>query len=357
MNVLFVTGEYPPMGGGVAGYTELLRDALAQAGVRSLVVSRSNTLAEYAIDEWNWSLSSNIRQIAEGQNIDVIHIQYQAGAFDMSPAVNLLPRMLGERAVVTTFHDLRPPYLFPKAGNVRFAIIKRMARWSTAAIVTNRTDQRTLGESGIMADRIPLGPSLPQPDVDTIPGSSIGFFGYPSKQKGFDFLIKAASQLDLAGRPEVLIVGSLPPATGAHGYYSQQEVMQLAADAGVTVRWTGFLEPHAAANALASCVVIAFPFPGGATLRSSALLAALQVGRPVVTTLPAQLHELDGLQNMSNLHLVEPGNVNALTHKFEHLIATPRPTVCAQIPSEFVWQTIAARHAELYRSLSGKMDS
>jgi glycosyltransferase involved in cell wall biosynthesis len=356
MNVLLITGEYPPMGGGIAGYTELLREALGQADVNSIVVSRFNTLAEYVVDDWNWSLAHNIRQIADSQDIDVIHIQYQAGAFDMSPAVNLLPRMLAERPVITTFHDLRPPYLFPKAGNVRFATIKRMARWSTAAIVTNSVDQRTLGESGITADRIPLGPSLPQPDVDTVPGLSIGFFGYPSKQKGFDILIKAVSQLDLAGRPEVLIVGSLPPATGAHGYYSQQEVMQMAASSSVSVKWTGFLESQAAANALASCAIVAFPFPGGATLRSSALLAALQVGRPVVTTMPAQIHELDGLQNMSNLHLIEPGDVNAVTHKLEQGISTPQPTLPAQIPSEFAWQTIAARHAELYRSLSGKMN-
>lgn len=357
MNVLLITGEYPPLGGGIAGYTALLRDELAQAGVRSLVVSRSNTLAEYAIDAWNWSIAHDIRRIAESQNIDIIHIQYQAGAFDMSPAVNLLPRLLAGRPVVTTFHDLRPPYLFPKAGNLRYATMKRMARWSTATIVTNIADQRTLAGSGITAERIPLGPSLPQPDAGAAPGSSIGFFGYPSKQKGFDRLLKAVSCIDLDIRPDVLIVGSLPPAVGAHGYFSQQAVNQMADDAEVTVHWTGFLQPQEASNTLASCAVIAFPFPRGATLRSSAMLAALQMGRPVLSTFPDQIEDLDGLENMSNLQLVEPGNTSALVHKLGSLIAAPRSCMPVRIPAQFAWRTIAGRHIELYRSLSGKMNS
>ena len=45
-----------------------------------------------------------------------MNIQYQTAAYGMSPFIHFLPDALRPIPVVTTFHDLRFPYLFPKAG-------------------------------------------------------------------------------------------------------------------------------------------------------------------------------------------------------------------------------------------------
>src|SRR5438105_13054936 len=54
----------------------------------------------------------------------VVHVQYQAAAFGMTLPVHLLPRYFRRRApgrkVFVTFHDLKVPYLFPKAGRLRW---------------------------------------------------------------------------------------------------------------------------------------------------------------------------------------------------------------------------------------------
>jgi glycosyltransferase involved in cell wall biosynthesis len=79
---------------------------------------------------------------------DVLHIQYQAAAFDLGGWVNWLPWWLRRRQIrprmVVTFHDLRVPYIFPKAGRLRWLSILTLARYCDAVIVTNVEDEQRL---------------------------------------------------------------------------------------------------------------------------------------------------------------------------------------------------------------------
>ena len=46
--------------------------------------------------------------------------------------------------IVSTFHDLLVPYLFPKAGPLRWKVVEYLARRSDAVIVTNEEDRARL---------------------------------------------------------------------------------------------------------------------------------------------------------------------------------------------------------------------
>lgn len=351
MNVLLITGEYPPMPGGIAGYTAALRSHLDDAGVQTIVMSRAISSADIRVESWGWDTGARIREVIAGNGIDVVHIQYQSGAFDMHPAINLLPRTV-KTPVVTTFHDLRVPYLFPKAGPLRRLAVKRMARWSSAVIVTNPADKRLLAASSIDPEVIHLGPSLPAPDVVPEPGDAVGFFGFPSAQKGFDILLQALSRIPSAQRPPLKIVGSKPPVTGAHGYFSERDVDRRALELGVQVMWTGFLEPERAISELASCRVIAFPFPAGATLRSSALIAATQARRPVIVTRPHVDGDLDGLDEMPQICLVDRDDTEEIRRMIQ---STPEPCAgFANLPLSFTWPEIARQHRDVYLRLTGR---
>ena len=59
------------------------------------------------------------------------------------------------RGSCTTFHDLRPPYLFPKAGPLRDYVTHRLARASDAVIGTNGSDVANSGNGIAMR---PLDP-------------------------------------------------------------------------------------------------------------------------------------------------------------------------------------------------------
>ena len=103
---------------------------------------------------------------SRGLQPDVVHIQYQSAAYGLHPAVNYLPLWLhtlpGRPRVVTTFHDLRFPYLFPKAGPLRWQTVLALAKHSDAAVITNPADWLRLAQAGLR-DRlhpIPIGSNI-----------------------------------------------------------------------------------------------------------------------------------------------------------------------------------------------------
>ncbi|MCS7003553.1 MAG: glycosyltransferase, partial [Dehalococcoidia bacterium] len=165
MRIAIVTGEYPPMVGGIADYTANLAEALRRAGDEVVVVTderavRQPTGSTTVVAAAGWSfvdLPALRRQIIDIAP-DVVHIEYQTAAFKLGGAINLLPATLGAIPTVVTFHDTREPYLFPKAGPLRRLANVRLAQDAAAVICTNAEDARTVRQYGAKrAHVIPLG--------------------------------------------------------------------------------------------------------------------------------------------------------------------------------------------------------
>jgi glycosyltransferase involved in cell wall biosynthesis len=346
--VLFITGEYPPLPGGVGDYTARLAAALEALGARVSVLARHGAAGERVRTVARWGWRTPYRAALDAAGAKIAHIQYQAGAFDMHPAINLLPRRLSV-PTVTTVHDLLPPYLFPKAGRLRGALLRDMAAHSAAVIVTNAADERALARRGVRAARIPIGPNLPPPILPAQVGNSVAFFGFPARSKGIEALIAALGALPASCRPPLTLIGPDGAPDAANDHLSRAEVDRLAADAHVTLIRTGYLTPQAASDALAAARVIALPFADGASLRSGSLLAALQVGRPVVTTAPVDLDDLGALAALPQLRLAPRGDRAALAGVLRAALAAAPCN--APLPNEFNWDAIARRHLALYAAL------
>lgn len=355
--ILLITGEYPPATGGVGDYTANLRMALTGEGVTSVVLSSHGARGDdvHVVRAWNAGTLRRVEALVASETIDLVHIQYQSGAFDMRVAVNALPYAIRKRIkvpVVTTFHDLRPPYVFPKAGPIRDLVMLRMARSSSAVVVTNPGDERTLLAKRIAARLIHIGPNLPPPSPGSVDTGTVAFFGFPSRSKGVIELIDALGTIDADRRPRLVLVGAQGTPSENNDIVSVEEIDQRAERAGVLVERTGRLEPRDASDRLARAGVIALPFLTGASLRSGSLLAALQSGRPVVSTEPANAWRLGALSGMRQLALVIRGDSEDLRDAI--LDALTSPLTPDPLPSEFRWQTIAARHCALYEDvLSG----
>ena len=202
----------------------------------------------------------------------------------------------------------------------------------------------------VSSERIPLGPSLSAPPQLPEPSNTVAYFGFPSREKGYQQLVLALAGLPRDERPELLVVGADGPA-GVHGFLSPEETVQFAADHGVRLHRTGYLRPARAAAALASCGVVAFPFPGGATQRSSALIATLAVGRPVVETVDLERDDLGELAALPQLRLISPGDVALLGETIR--VTLTDPPSAAPLPAAYQWPTIAERHLALYRRVLG----
>ncbi|HVB64658.1 MAG TPA: glycosyltransferase, partial [Nitrolancea sp.] len=134
--VLIVSAEYPPMHGGIGDYTARLVSALAGNGWHARILTSEAARSEdprvlAQVHRWNWDITDQIREALESTQAELLHIQYQTGAYGMHPAINFVPKRLGNRdrvlPVVTTFHDLLPPYLFPKAGPAREWVTRALA--------------------------------------------------------------------------------------------------------------------------------------------------------------------------------------------------------------------------------------
>jgi glycosyltransferase involved in cell wall biosynthesis len=381
------------MQGGVGDYTRELGQALAAQGCDVAVLTSRHAgpatgISIYpAMERWGWGLWRALERTVRRQTPDVIHVQYQAAAYAMHPAVNLLPRQMrivqrlrrarGPRPwLVVTFHDLKVPYLFPKAGRLRRWVVTELARSSDAAITTNREDYEQLGRDlGPGADApalIPIGsniaPRLPaEYDPDTWRARwgagpdelLIAYFGFVNARKGVDTLVDAVHLLatgEDAASPRLLMIGgrtgASDPTNVAYLAGIEAQIEKLGIDDRVT--WTGYLPPEEVSASFAAANVCALPFRDGASFLHGTFHAALAHGVPIVTTEPRV--PLPELVHGENVWLVPRSDAPALARALRRVGGDPavRRRLGAgarALADEFRWEKIAAETLALYRSL------
>ncbi|MBM4438393.1 MAG: glycosyltransferase family 4 protein, partial [Actinobacteria bacterium] len=331
--ILFVSGEYPPRVGGVGDHVRQLRRALHELGATTWVVSEAVAVGEPAAGIYRnapgppgYDLMATAR-LATALRANVLHVQYQAGAFAAPGRLSLLPsaaRWLGFRGTVAvTFHDLAEPYLFPKAGWLRRWTVDRLRDVADVQIYVDAADrQRVLARRPGDAAKsavVPVGPtvvpdSLPPRDVirsnlGLAAGEFVvGYFGFRQASKGLAVLAAAlrSEPLLAVGARLALIGAAAPLLTGRRA----EPALDPRLLAGVSLVDTGPLEEAAISRWLAACDVVALPYLDGASTRRGTLMVAVAHSVPVVSTIPAPPSELEALGE--DVLLVPPGDAAAL---------------------------------------------
>lgn len=393
LTIGLVTGEYPPMEGGVGAFSREMAQALASEGHQVHVITDRRARPEgsvrgwrelmepvdagYAmvhprIRRWRWPSLSIVADITRRYELNVVNIQYQAAAYDMrSPAINLLPwRLKGMATTVVTFHDLRVPYLFPKAGAVRYAALRFMARHSHGVIATNPADFDALvGElDPARLAQIPIGSNIRpyQPDPAAIRTARqrlglapdirvLAYFGFLAQSKGGEILLRALAQLE----PDVhllFIGGRTGSSDSGDNLAYQQRMEQLIADLALSgrVHWTGFVPQEEVSAYLHMADMAVMPYVDGVSLRRGSLMAVLAHGRPLVTTKPAT--PTPELVHNGNVYLVPAGDVEALAQAIRGLAADPEIRArlgkgAAELAAQFSWEKIASQSASFFGRL------
>ncbi|MCK6627986.1 MAG: glycosyltransferase family 4 protein [Anaerolineae bacterium] len=449
LKVTFITGEYPPMQGGIADHTAYLAHHLAPSDIESsILISRrwgernedarrrggeeftspprllassphplllSSPPPVFAsLPDWGWRCWPGVFQFLKTHQPDILHIQYQAAAFDLGGWVNWLPWFLKKRGlatrIVTTFHDLRVPYIFPKAGAFRWKSMLALARHSDAVVCTNREDLEQLSvassqwsvnsnQSHTDASQFsisnlqspissaPLLPRSPAPLLTLIPlGSNVepqpppdferaawrkkyqvdqntlllAYFGFLNESKGGEELIEALALLRQEGIDArlLLIGGDVGHADPTNAAYAQRvQALIERHDLGQVVYRTGYTDLlQVSANLLAADAVV-MPYRDGVSFRRTTLIAALRHGCPVVSTTPANPAFLPEIRPGENMLLAPPRDAAALAQTVARLVNEPelRPRLAAgakQLGDLFEWNRIAGQTVELYRWLS-----
>jgi glycosyltransferase involved in cell wall biosynthesis len=382
MRILLISGEFPPMQGGVGDYTREIARAFAAQGHEVFVLTSVSLVDAYqdgdpeswhalpAARNWKWGCWRQVLEAVGKVRPDVVNVQYQAAAYDMrSPAINLLPwrlrRASGTPPVVVTYHDLKPPYLFPKAGPLRDGVVRQMARYSDAVVVTNAEDLAVAhrwpfsGSALPSVFLIPIGsniPVAPPPTFDRAAWraeqgySSADFvwayFGFLNESKGGECLFRALARAP-ASHHLLMIgdrVGTSDPTNRAYAAH----VERLMSEPGVTerVRWTGYLPTEQVSAALLSADIVVLPYRDGISFRRGSLHAALAHGCTVVSTTPRV--PLVELREGENIVLVPSDNPEAVCRAALRLQRHPelRRQIgkgAKDLAQQFTWERIAQR--------------
>ena len=394
MKTLFVTGEFPPMQGGVGDYTREIALALHEQDCEVHVLSSTQAgpipglTIHPIVERWDWGCWGTLLDLVDRHQPDVVHIQYQAAAYRMHPAINLLPRRLARRGAgrprtVVTFHDLRVPYLFPKAEPLRRWIVNELARRSDAAITTNREDfealKQALDATEPDVSLIPIGsnitPRLPE-DFERDAwrarwGVGAGdlllcFFGFINDRKGVDTLLQAlhllAAEPLAPTHPLLLFVGGRTGASDPTNVAYLAQTERTIAELGLAERvfWTGYVPSEEVSAGFVAADLCVLPYRDGVSFLHGTFHAALAHGVPILTTQPRI--SLPELVHGQNVYLVPPDDPQPLAEAIRDLAAAPelrrRLGAGAQtLAQQFRWDKIATDTLDLYRIIGAGKSS
>ncbi len=397
MKITLLTGEFPPMRGGVADYTSLIADGLKRLGVDVSVLTSTRARSPRGdapwvspdVVSWGTGLWGDVARHVEQHRPDILHVQYQTGAYDMRLGINLLPwinRIRRRKArLVVTFHDLKEPYLFPKIGPARHLATMALAAGSDAIVITNSDDLLRVADRNApgrsrwewgrrLIAPIPIGSNIPPAggdydrslwrarfgarDEDLV----LAYFGFLSPAKGVDILAAAFETLVERGRPVRLLMIGAPTGDTGHPDRQYENSLRTFLDQPKIrgrVTWTGFLASSSVGAYLSAADACCLPFRSGASLRHGTLVAAIAQGLPIVTTRaarPSKGDPLPRLESGKNALLVAPNDSEALVTAIERLIAEPslREGIAAgarDLAANFEWETIARDTLRLYQKL------
>lgn len=390
MNIGLITGEYPPMQGGVGDFTRELAHALVELGHVAYIITSANIASstedstikiEAIVSGWNSSCWRVIAHAAQRLELDLLNIQYEPAAYAMQWGINVYPwwyrRQDHHVPVVTTFHDLLVPYLFPKAGRLRWKIVEFLARHSNAIIVTNEEDRLKLTSSlgpathdespnSRMFD-IPIGSNINPAPTENLDRERervrwgadkdawlIAYFGFLNMSKGGQTLMQAISILTEQAAPaRLLLIGGRTGSSDPSNTRYAAEVDDAIASLGIAdrVRHTGFVDARQVSAAMVAADVLVLPYADGLSFRRGSLMAALAHGKAIVSTRPQV--ELPQVIDGRNCLLVEPHNAQAVAAAIQRVMrdADLRARLEAgalELSRQFTWDKIAAQTFDVY---------
>jgi glycosyltransferase involved in cell wall biosynthesis len=326
------------MEGGVGAFTQELAVAIRDLDHPVHIFTRQRegftaqpdiTISAEVRGKWGWATISQAQHWATTHNLDILNIQFQTAAYDMHPAIHWLPQAMANLSIptLTTFHDLRAPYLFPKAGPLRTWVVRKLASTSSAAIVTDHQDETVLKGSWKIGNVrwIPIGSNVKPMPLQSVSRAEVrqrlgirddqllvSYFGFLNESKGALVLIDALGELVATGVDvHAIMIGGRAGASDPTNWQYGKNVDAAISRIGLTQRvmWSGFVDDSTVSAYLYASDLCVLPYLDGASLRRGTLMAALAHGRAIITTTPAR--DLPEIRDA--IKAVRPNDASALS--------------------------------------------
>jgi glycosyltransferase involved in cell wall biosynthesis len=291
--ILMVSGEAPPLLGGVGDSTDRLLQALARLRPDwhwLWLTRRPRLLAApfgrrgavrvlRPVHRWDrpWSLAAAVA--ARLARPGLVHVQEELYSFFESDAAVRIARATAPAPLVVTlheYHDDRPGVAHTRAlvGRARFVMANDRRTADRCAALAGRAPDRVLWS-------VPtVEPPEPSWGVRPVPGL-VTTFGFVGALKSLEPAFHALARLR-ESRPGLRwrIVGPFDPAA------NPDHAALAARLAAPWVEFTGALHGRELRTRLAESSLMLLPFADGASTRRGSLQVAWAFGLPVVTTAP-----------------------------------------------------------------------
>lgn len=376
--VLVVSGEFPPMRGGVGDYSSKLTLALAAAGIEPLLFvpagsrPQSNLVPIAATyDRWGWGTLPTLHRALVDTGADWLHVQHQVSGYGGHLSAYAFPRYLRWKQwpgrIAVTFHDTNPPWLFRRGARLwwefsRTRVFGTLARDADVALAADPAHVAELRDLGATVRQVPIGSNIGRhvrqaADAERvrrlygIPATAllIGHFGTPV---GLETLLQALRSL-----PDsvLMLIGKQRELANKSNIEKLTAGLLLMIDElGIDhrLRWTDHLAEAQVAECMAACDVIVLPYEAGASLRHGGLIAAITQGKAVITSRPDR--PLPGIVDGDTVLMFPRGDATALAEAIGVVVRDPdrraaleryAATAAREI---FSWEAIAAAHRSIY---------
>lgn len=380
--ILYVAGAFPNMPCGVGDYTYMLSKHISKIGYPTSVltlnhpdvISGQGALGSVEIHDsvpsWSFLNSWNVFRQMRTINADIVHIQYPArfGKANRSFMSNLLgflakTRNSDSNRVMTTLHEFgerRLRWRLRAMLNVLTSDVVVCINSVDAFNISNLIRERKPVHHIPLASNIEFHPLTDQDRSNIRTGTGTGtsdlalaYFGFITPLKGFEVLLEAVRELiktDTAVK--LMILSHLQPNTNKYHQSIVKKIDEMNLK-NVCVLGDRYFSEVEVSQYLQAADIGVLPFIEGASERRGSLMAALEHGLPVITTLGP--YAPSSFIDDENMILIPPNNVQELTASITRLasdqVLMDRISSGAKtITSAISWEEIANKYAEIYDS-------
>jgi len=323
-------GSIKPHFSGTEDYHTALLEALGGRGLEVEVIDRAS---------WTLSGLPGLFRRVRRARPDAILVQYPTDAFARTLSIHAFALLQRSAPLVVTLHEFVAAHWLR-----RLSLGVLLARATT--VVTTAADEASQLCAWYPWLRprvriIPVGATTPQRTWRPAKRRKVVYFGQIRPEKGLEEFMAVQERMAAAGSDaSFAIIGSYVPLFAS--YYNQ--IAGLAHERNIEIM-TG-LSPDAVADRLSEATLALLPYPDGASMRRSSLLAAAMSGVPIVTRtgsatppeLAALLEPAAGTAKMAALvasYLEDPAALEAAHER------------SCQLAAMVSWDAIAAEYAAI----------
>jgi glycosyltransferase involved in cell wall biosynthesis len=361
-----LSGEAPPIIGGVGDYTVRLLHAIReQRPDWSLTlmtrrrrwfdapVSKPGGIRTFRpVHGWTPRWNRYATGLARWLPYDVLHIQEEPYSWFETDVAVRIAQLRPRVPMVVTLHELHPQ-------RASFDNARRLVDLAAAVTANdNRTAELCQRHAGRTVDRILFSPGniepLPESQRPNPVRGRVCTFGLINRLKRFDILFEALKRVRTA-RPDLTwhIVGPFDPEIDAEHRAVRDQL------AGADwIRFTGALDAdRELPGELHQAEVMLLPFDDGASLRRTSLQAGWRFALPVVTTRPPAIEP--GFEAGGNVIFADREDpeswYQAVSRLLESSEERDRISRGGWATSEaYTFEALAREHVAIYERLTGR---